>query len=841
VRRGLPARRLGQVGLWLACAVLVLAPLAAGAVHRVPMLAVFLATALALTLLGASVLLEGRSLRIGTAAIVPLFFLIVPLLQSVPLPHAVRGSLDKAGNALLDDDPALAGQAAPLSLDPPSTRAQVGRAAAALAVFVIAFHLASGQRRRHLIPRLIGLAGVAAVAIGLGHRLFGVGKIYGVLSSTESLLKGPFVNRNHNAEFLELAAFACLACSLHRASALNRVGWMVGVLLCAVGAAGTLSRGAALAMAVGALAFLVLRHRAVDVATPANRRATASWAWAFLVLALVVLTAAALGAGQLVERFQRSAVTADVRFRLWKDSLRVLAAHPLGIGRGAFGAVYPAYRTLVVPMPLRFSFVENQPLQLLLEVGWVFYFGIVAGMAFLVTTIVKLGRRDVVEAALLAGLLAVLTHSLFDFGLETMGVLLPFMAMLGLVLGRSKAAEATLVVGRPAWAAVGLAVVGLLFGAAAVAHPSYDDFDARLRATPNLEQRRELLARAERAHPVDYFYALAWARTEPLRGTGAGLSPRLHALNHALRLCPSCELVHMEVARDLWALSLRSQALVEWRTVVSLQPGYFEATLNELARSGARAEDLAAIAAFDPKQMIDVAGYLMGLGRVDAALTVLDQADALGAPHVESLLTRGRLQVRAKQIPAALATVAEAHAAGIQDPRLALLDAEVTLADKGAAGADAALAILDTGAARYPQDLAIERLRVKTVMDYAKWQAASRAVEGLKMALYATGAGVGEAHVAAARIQGRLGHWGAALGEYRIALANSPGDASIWLELGHAAESAGRDATAREAYTEATRIVPSNAEAQAALRRVDERQSRMRATRDPFDVPTEMR
>src|SRR5262249_29963045 len=157
----------------------------------------------------------------------------------------------------------------------------------------------------------------------------------------------------------------------------------------------------------------------------------------------------------------------DVRLGLWWDSLRVLSAHPSGIGRGAFGEVYPIYRTLLLPMPLRFSFVENQPLQHLIESGWLLYAGVVAGMAFLASTIVRLGRRDVIEAAFVAGLLAVMTHSLVDFGLETLGVLLPFMAILGLVLGRSRAADGRLLPARPTWAVMGLAMAGLLFGAGA--------------------------------------------------------------------------------------------------------------------------------------------------------------------------------------------------------------------------------------------------------------------------------------------------------------------------------------------------------------------------------------
>src|SRR5262249_61601908 len=127
----------------------------------------------------------------------------------------------------------------------------------------------------------------------------------------------------------------------------------------------------------------------------------------------------------------------------------------------------------------------------------------------------KLGRRDAVEAALVAGVLAVLAHSLVDFGLETLGVLLPFMAVLGTIIGRSRSTEARLLAERPAWAVVGVALGGLVFGIAAVAHGGYDDFDALLRGATAAGPRRDLLARAQRAHPRDYFYPLAAARAEP--------------------------------------------------------------------------------------------------------------------------------------------------------------------------------------------------------------------------------------------------------------------------------------------------------------------------------------
>ena len=229
---------------------------------------------------------------------------------------------------------------APLSLDPPPTRAHLGEAAAALAIFIAAYHLASGQRRRHLVLRALGAAGIAAVLIGIGHRILGVSKIYGLLATTQrTFFVGPFVNANHSAEFLEISAFACLACSFQKPTALHRIGWLVGMALCLGGTAATLSRGAVAALAMAVLLFTFLRYFSKDDVTVGRRRA--SLAWGALLLGLVLLGAGAFGAGQLIDRFQSTALGDDLRFRLWRDSLRVIVAHPFGIGRGAFARVFP--------------------------------------------------------------------------------------------------------------------------------------------------------------------------------------------------------------------------------------------------------------------------------------------------------------------------------------------------------------------------------------------------------------------------------------------------------------------------------------------------------------------
>jgi hypothetical protein len=815
---------LDRAGLAISAAAVIIAPLAVGGVHRGTMILLMFLCALGLGALYTTTS-SSRPLRLGVGAALPLVLLAIPILQSIPLPLAIRGLLDHAGNdLLLGSDPAQV-RFWPLSLDPVPTREHIGTAACGLAIFLVAFHFASGKTRRHVFPRVVALCGVAAVVIGLGHKIFGIAKIYGLFTTiARSSLTGPFVNANHNAEFLELAAFACFACSFQRNTALNRYGWWTGALLCIAGAIGTMSRGAILGILAGASLFVVLRYLANDPSSGPTKR----WiAWGFLAALLVMLTAGALGAGSIVDRFRSGSVSEDVRFHLWRDSLSVLAAHPAGIGRGAFERVYPAYRTVKTDLPVTFAYVENQSLQLLIDSGWLFFGAILVGVGLVLRQLVRHGRRDKIEAALLAGLFAVLAHSLVDFGLETLGVMLPFLAILATVLGRCAPSPE---VPRPSKAALPLVVVtcaGLLAGAIAIALPSDADFDKLLNAAHGAAQIRAVVQRARSVHPTDYFFALAYAQTEPLRSS-SGRSPRLHALNRALELCPGCDLVHIEVARSLWALGSRGQALVEWRTVLQLQPSRFEDTMKELTAAGAKAQDLAALASFDAAKMVEAANFLARRSQISDALVVLDEADLMGAPRAESLLARGHLQLQSNQLAAAQTTLAEAHAAGILDPRLSLLDAELLLAVKGRAGVDDAFAILDLAAIRYPLDLPVQRMRVSMVSQYGKWQAAERALDGFKMALYQSTGSAFEANLTSARIRGQLGQLSAALSDYRTALAQSPNEPSLWVEYAQVAENAGRDQMARDAYGEAARLAPSDASITEARRRLDARQTERR-------------
>jgi hypothetical protein len=819
---------LAKLGLGVCLVIIAGAPLAVGVVHRPLLIGWMVAGAVAITCLSVGLWYQHRELRIGWAVAIPLVLLLIPLLQSVPMPMSLRSRLDPNGTELLRVNDTISIQSWPFSLDPPATRVQIGRAALALVVFLAAFHMASGRRWRHVLLRTLGVAGIAAVAIALGHRMFGVAKLYGMFATvSRTPLIGPFVNSNHTAEFLELAAFVCLACAFQRQTALNRVGWLAGTFLCMGGALATLSRGAVLALAASVLTFALFQYLARDGAAKGHRRK--SLAWGIFLLALIALGFSALGANRLVERFRPDAINTDMRLRLWRDSLHVLAAHPLGIGRGAFETVFPVYRELKSGYSVRFAYVENEPLQLLIDSGWPMFalFGVALGVAFV--QLLRRGRRDPVEAALAAGLAAVTVHSFVDFGLETLGVLLPFTAVLAVLLGRLRD-PAQRSAARPAFGLAAFAALAAIIGALSTAHASNDNIDAALKASTEVGATKRLLARAQATHPLDYFYPLAQARFEPLRAVNGGPSPRLHTLNLSLRLCPNCEQVHAEVARNLWALGKRTQALLEWRYALSIQAALFDRAIGELFAGGATPAQLAAVASFDVSRMVDVANFLNGQMRMADALTVLDQADSLGANRVDSLIVRARLQLHAGQVAAAQATLAAADGAHVQDPRLFFLKAEATMAARGEAGVEEALATLDTAATRFPFDVEVQRARMRLVLDHKRWQASARAVAGLQAALYRAHGTASEAHVAAARVQAGMGHLTAALAEYRIALTDEPGNVALWVEFGRTAQQGGRPTIAREAFLQASHLSPHNPEITTLLHDTDQDVARLRSS-----------
>jgi tetratricopeptide (TPR) repeat protein/O-antigen ligase len=838
------------------------APLTLGAVHR-PIVFVTLGVA-ALLALATVWLAKGCKSALSTALALalPLFFLLVAAAQIVPLPTGLRALLDPKGSALL----ALADLhgAQPLSLDPPETYGEFAKAAAALCVTLAALVLASGRRLRSVAPGLVACAGLAAVAVGLGHRVANEPMVYGHFRTGAWLMVGPFINPNHTAEFLELSGFAALAFAFTRATRDGQRLWKIAAAIIAAAAISTLSRGSVLALGAGAFTWFVLAPRS-DEGEPLHRSRFVAF---LLALILVVGITIGFEGDRIIAEFRGTVADNLSKLLVSRDALPMVVAHPAGIGLGAFGRVYPVYQTL--RWGAWVEFVENQPVSILIEAG-------IAGAMILLGLLVLVGRRfwkearrDRVEASLVAGLVAVLAHNLVDFGLEIPGVLLPFCALLGAIFGRQATTRETSrgadrqvaptedpiqegrsrsrpsrrgdlpvaqtessrrgdlpvaqvessrrgdlpvapVPNRSPVIFAGVACLAALAGIVLLRAPSTRDFDGLLQ--PPLTSASRALARAASlAHPTDYAYALAEARLEP-RGPSGTSATRLRLLNRAIILCPQCSGAHIEAAHDLWRLGRRQQALLEWRTVLALQPTQLSSAVDELARAGAKPAELMSLA--DEHSRHDLSRLLLARGMIDAARQVLDGgADQSSA---EFHLVLAQIALEAKDLPAARAASKQALAAAPRDPRGFLMAAEV---ESRANDRDKAIQILTDGLRFEPMNVELNRKLLGLLMQTEKWRAIDGALADLRRALSQSGASMTEANLAAASIFEHRGQFQRALAEYQAVVASDPENPGLLLYLARAAEQAGSVTVAIDAYNAVLRLAPGQAEALAALARI---------------------
>jgi tetratricopeptide (TPR) repeat protein len=633
--------------------------------------------------------------------------------------------------------------------------------------------------------------------------------IFGHFSTSGGLLVGPFVNPNHTAEFLEISAFAALAFAFARTTSYGQRVWKLVAAVLAAGAISTLSRGSVLALGTGAFTWFVLAPRS-DIGEPFHRSRFVA-----VLLALLVIVGITIGFGgdSIIDEFRGSASDNLSKLLVAKDALPLVAAHPAGIGLGAFGRVYPVYQTL--PWPVWIEFVENQPISILLETG-------IAGAALLLGILALMGRRfwkearrDRVEASLVAGLAAVVAHNLVDFGLETPGILLPFCALLGAAFGRQATTTQEDRVGagfKPALTFFSvLAFLASLAGIFLLRAPSTRDFDTLLQP-PLSSTSRALVHAASLAHPTDYIYALAEARLEP-RGPNT-IQTRLRLLNRAMLLCPLCVGAHQEAARDLWRLGHRAQSLLEWKTVVTQSRGSLGGALDELHKSGAKPEELVTLA--DEQNRYPISRFLLAHGMLDAAKELLNQDSA--PKGADFFLMQAQIALAAKDLPSAQQASQRALEIAPRDPNAALMAADIALLQPD--NTSAAMAILENGLRFTPTNVELNRRRLALLMQTEKWQAIDQALAGLRAALAEASAPSTEANIAAAHIFERRGQFRRAMSEYQAALSHAPDDIGLLLALARAAEEIGSVSTAIDAYNGVLRRTPTNQEARSALARI---------------------
>ncbi len=386
---------------------------------------------------------DRRCCFIWTWAYVPLaVLLLLAIAQIIPLPvslvNAVSSSTVTLKTELLGDL-VNSGKtdlgSMTLSFYPNATRHDLRLILSIAAVFVVVLNIfrTPSQIRRFLTA--IALIGGCVALFALIQDFFGNGKIYWYIYSPHKSFSGPFANHSHFGQFMNLsigAAIGCLCIKLHEdflgkrvtpsavtdyfGSASARALWLLVsmIVLGVVTIFISMTRGGMVSMFV-AFAFITLLLTA--------RQSFRTHSWIMIVAALAAFTCILyIGFDAVYDRLATLSIVDNyrVRMQIIDDLTASYRQFPvIGTGLGTHSVIYPMFQT--IDTTALFTHAENEYAQLMEETGFVGLISMVVFGLFVCSGFIKNIRKFESSASPAAyglgfGLLAILIHSLSDFG-----------------------------------------------------------------------------------------------------------------------------------------------------------------------------------------------------------------------------------------------------------------------------------------------------------------------------------------------------------------------------------------------------------------------------------------
>lgn len=225
---------------------------------------------------------------------------------------------------------------------------------------------------------------------------------------------GPFLSRNHFAQFLELMLPAALWRATSREG--DWIAWVAGGTMLTAGIASA-SRAGALVLVLEACVILWR-----------SRRTKHKW----ILAAATIVCSTLVGGGTLVGRLHQPDA---MRPEIYRSALAMMAQRPFtGYGLGTFAEVYPEFAR--VDAGVRVEHAHNDWLEWATEGGipylllWILLAACLASRAW----------RSVWGL----GVLAVLLHAFVDYPFARSGVAAWFFLLLGMLSGENRGARAAL-------------------------------------------------------------------------------------------------------------------------------------------------------------------------------------------------------------------------------------------------------------------------------------------------------------------------------------------------------------------------------------------------------------
>jgi tetratricopeptide (TPR) repeat protein len=569
-----------RIAQWLVATVLVVAAFAIGGADRWVIVA---CAVLAAAAAGTALTSQREMTQVSPLLVFLGLAAVLTLLQILPLPALMVAHLSPGKYALVVDNARALGEEPPswiaLSLDPPATLLELTKLAGYVAIGYACLRISGSPRGRRWLASVVAAVGIAMAVAAIAHRVAGAETVFGVYAPHQkqaSSFVAPLLNQNHLAALMALCAPIAIGLALTD-SGRARLGWAAGALACVTVGLLAESREGAFAMLVGlfAVGLLALAQRRAGIRQmSAIRRSDAIAIGIAVVSALILL--GVLTAGGLARELAATNLgeihRSDSKFAAWRSGAPFLEDYPwLGIGRGAFEV---ASTTAVDSHIYQFTHVENEYLQAAVDWGFLGAGLLSLTFVWLATTAARKGRIGLLEAGVLAGLVALAVENLADFSLWMPGVAYAAIAAIATLSYVPVEAQPrrSRTVYRPARIGA-LVAIGAVIAFAASPKGRLARDEATVAAAGGIaqgdvdaavEHAREIFER----HPADYVSAAMAANALFLARDQRAVA----VANRALALHPTSSELHRLVARMLLAARHRDQAKVEYALALRYTP-----------------------------------------------------------------------------------------------------------------------------------------------------------------------------------------------------------------------------------------------------------------------------
>ncbi|MFO0563250.1 MAG: tetratricopeptide repeat protein [Polyangiales bacterium] len=501
-------------------------------------------------------------------------YIAVTALQLVPLPPALLRAIDSqsAEWSARAQMPFLVDRSAqwrPLHVDPGNGYSELQYAIGLLAAYFAAARVARRGRGEDIVVAATVIPSIMA-AVGFGHKLANVDKIFGVYTPFDTSppeLTTPIVNQNHLSNYLGIGAVVAAGLAANASKIPRKLAFALLAVGCAAGSTLSFSR-AGIASTAGGLVMLAswLSWRSKPRRKGVSKKSHARTA---------MVTAAIVGAAIVPIVFfswdllhQDSVRNDTTKLTYIRAALRVALAHPLiGVGSGACYSVLTADGRETGTFTAERA--ESLPVDMALAIGPLLG-AIVCAMAVRGIWMIRPARKgEAWVVGAYSAVLAAVVHDLLDFSLwlGATGYLTAILA--GALRGESSRhdTEQQSPLQQSALTRVVIAAIAALIAFTGVRTSQWSSFVDRARIQSMVQRNEPAFERLQAAmarHPADGFLSILGARHAQQRN-----DRRIaRFLNQAMWLAPRWPAPHELIAVLLARQGRREQALIEIRLAI---------------------------------------------------------------------------------------------------------------------------------------------------------------------------------------------------------------------------------------------------------------------------------